>query len=261
VNLFFNFLFFFDIFSSFDSRIFNPQRNSLPVIIWVRFFLSLFSFYTNIIWISFSQILVNFFFFIGCIFNYHKIFLSENRNIYNIKGLLSLISSIFFRLLFANFTGLIPYFFRYRRQVFFVFTLALPVWGFLIVSSLFTNIKRFSAKFLPEGAPWFLNPFLGIVEFIRVLVRPLTLSIRLVANINAGHLVLILCRSYCHQGFSINLFETFFQLGPILLGFINGFYLLFELFICLIQIYIFSILLILYTEEHTHSISGLFFLK
>ena len=67
-----------------------------------------------------------------------------------------------------------------------------------------------------------------MVELVSVLVRPLTLSIRLVANINAGHLVLILCRGFCSEAFSISLLERFFKLVPIFLGFINVFYLIFD---------------------------------
>jgi F-type H+-transporting ATPase subunit a len=96
------------------------------------------------------------------------------------------------------------------------------------LSRIFTNLGSFRAKFLPEGAPSFLNPFLSVVEFISILVRPLTLSIRLVANINAGHLVLILCRGYCNEAFRINLLERFFKIVPFFLGLINVFYLIFD---------------------------------
>jgi hypothetical protein len=90
-----------------------------------------------------------------------------------------------------------------------------------------------------------------------VCLSPLTLSIRLVANINAGHLVLILCRGYCNEAFNINLLERVFKITPFILGLVNVFYLIFELFICLIQVYIFCILLLLYSEEHSRSVSGL----
>ena len=96
------------------------------------------------------------------------------------------------------------------------------------MSRIFSNLNRFRAKFLPEGAPSLLNPFLSVVELVSVLVRPLTLSIRLVANINAGHLVLILCRGYCNEAFNINLLERVFKITPFILGLVNVFYLIFD---------------------------------
>merc|ERR1712141_799249 len=123
----------------------------------------------------------------------------------------------------------------------FVFTLAFPLWLFIIVSRIFSNLNRFRAKFLPEGAPSLLNPFLSVVELVSVLVRLLTL-----------------CRGYCNEAFNINLLERVFKITPFILGLVNVFYLIFELFICLIQVYIFCILLLLYSEEHSRSVSGLF---
>merc|ERR1711950_115904 len=121
-----------------------------------------------------------------------------------------------------------------------------------------TNIGITLARFLPGGAPILLNPFLTIVELVSIIVRPLTLSVRLLANINAGHLILILCRGYCNKAFNINLIENIFKITPLILSIINTLYLIFETFICAIQVYIFCILLSLYTEDHAISKSKLF---
>lgn len=84
-----------------------------------------------------------------------------------------------------------------------------------------------------------------LVEIVRVLVRPVTLSIRLTANIGAGHIVLALV-----GGFLTSIMADA-NFSSLLLYLINSFYFIFELAICCIQGYIFSLLLILYSDEHS----------
>ena len=78
-------------------------------------------------------------------------------------------------------------------------------------------------------------------------VRPITLSFRLAANISAGHIVLTLIRVY--------LVFSVFMLGrgvSVFLLFVEVGYTLFEFGICIIQAYIFCLLLSLYTEDHPY---------
>ena len=77
-------------------------------------------------------------------------------------------------------------------------------------------------------------------------VRPITLSVRLAANIGAGHIVIGLIGTYLVGAlFSSSLFSSF---G---LFFVERFYFVFEVGICLVQGYIFSLLLVLYSDEHS----------
>ncbi len=97
---------------------------------------------------------------------------------------------------------------------------------------------------MPGGAPDWLNPFLVIVETLRIIVRPITLSFRLAANITAGHIILgligIYTRAAVFSSSTAFLFLLFVQTG----------YVLFEVGICLIQAYIFCLLATLYADEH-----------
>ena len=52
------------------------------------------------------------------------------------------------------------------------------------------------AALLPIGAPAALNPFLVLIETVRIMARPVTLSVRLIANMRAGHIVLTLIGNY-----------------------------------------------------------------
>ena len=70
--------------------------------------------------------------------------------------------------------------------------LALPVWlGYMIYSTV-NNLNGFLAHLTPLGTPYVLIPFMVIIELVRRFMRPLTLSIRLAANLTAGHLLIAL---------------------------------------------------------------------
>ena len=92
-----------------------------------------------------------------------------------------------------------------------------------------------------------MNPFLILIETVRIIVRPITLSFRLAANIRAGHIVLTLISVYFIfrlfiLGKGVTVFLLFVEVG----------YTLFEFGICIIQAYIFCLLLSLYTEDHPY---------
>lgn len=114
-----------------------------------------------------------------------------------------------------------------------------------MIRSFFLNFGSFVALLLPAGAPGLLNPFLVLVERVRLLVRPVTLSVRLAANMGAGHIVLSLLGSYLRRGFFCYSGGVVFRM--VLVG---SFYFLFEVGICIIQAYIFFLLLNLYADEH-----------
>lgn len=164
----------------------------------------------------------------------------------HLKGLPSFLSAIFFMLVLVNLIGLVPYTFRTSRHLIYTLTLGLPVWLRLIISRFSHDFKKSTAHFLPDGAPDWLNPFLVIIETTRVFVRPLTLSFRLAANIRAGHIVLRLIGIYCASAWFSR------AVGIISLTLTRVGYILFEVAICLIQAYIFCLLLSLYSDDHAH---------
>merc|ERR1711902_29720 len=136
--------------------------------------------------------------------------------------------------------GLIPYIFTRTRHFSITLTLALPLWlGTMIVSIVF-QYNRLLAHLVPLGTPSFLMPIIVIIETVRNIIRPITLSIRLAANIVAGHLLLTLLGSQGPRLRSINL--IFFIIGLYLL-------LLLEVAVACIQSYVFTILSSLYLNE------------
>ena len=175
------------------------------------------------------------------------IFEQINRTFtYNLKGSGSLITPIFASIIIINLTGLIPYTFSLSSHLIFTLSIGLPIWLTFILSRFSKNTKASIAHFLPDGAPDWLNPFLIIIETTRIIVRPLTLSFRLAANIRAGHIVLGLINIYCRAAVFNSLLSTI-SLLSVSIG-----YILFEVAICLIQAYIFCLLLTLYSNDHAH---------
>ena len=116
----------------------------------------------------------------------------------------------------------------------------MPAWVGYIIFSTVKNINGFLAHLVPIGTPYPLIPFMVIIELIRRVIRPLTLSVRLAANIVAGHLLIVLIRSPL-TGVSWGVI-VFILRGLLLL-------LILELAVSFIQAYVFSTLISLYIIE------------
>lgn len=162
----------------------------------------------------------------------------------HLKDLTLTVTSLFLLIIFINLLGIAPYIFRISSHLLITLSIGLPLWASIIISSLLFKPKHTIAHILPDGAPEWLNPFLVLIETTRVMVRPLTLSFRLAANITAGHVVLSLISSYAAR--ALTLINSSF----ILLLLISSAYTIFEFAICLIQAYIFCLLLSLYSDDH-----------
>lgn len=227
-----------DIFSSFDPHIRILYR-IFPQGFWIILIVVLFL-VGYIYWIRFNRIFIIVTYFLDLIF-------SQNSRTFciHLKGFSRVVIIIFIIIIRVNFLGLLPYRFRYRRHIVYRLIYGLPLWLMLVASRLINNWKTFFAGLLPGGAPDWLNPFLVLVETIRIIVRPLTLSVRLVANMRAGHIVLRLVGIYC----SSYIFKRTLRFSMLI--FIEIFYTVFEIGICIIQGYIFCLLLTLYRDDHS----------
>jgi F-type H+-transporting ATPase subunit a len=150
------------------------------------------------------------------------------------------IFSLFLFILFGNVLGMVPYNFTYTSHIIVTFGLA----GFIFVSVTLIGLMKHGINFLkffvPSGVPISLLPILIPIEVISYFVRPISLSLRLFANMMAGHTML-------------KVFASFI----VLLGFIGGWAPLllvivltgFEIMIALLQAYVFTILCCLYLND------------
>lgn len=154
-----------------------------------------------------------------------------------------LIVGILFSLLRFNSLGLIPYVFTGPAHLVLGARLALTLW---LGHMLWTRQKAVSltlAHFVPLRTPPALIRFIVLIEIVRSVIRPITLSVRLTANIIAGHLLLTLIRQTIPP-----------KLRFLLLGVCTPLILLItlECGVALIQSYVFSMLSLLYvTEAHS----------
>nr|YP_009773393.1 ATP synthase F0 subunit 6 [Hanleyella oldroydi]QIZ12609.1 ATP synthase F0 subunit 6 [Hanleyella oldroydi] len=165
-----------------------------------------------------------------------------------LSGFLGIVCSLFLLLIIFNLTGLFPYVFSVTSHLIFSFSLAFPFWLSLICSGVIFNPSEVAAHLLPSGAPAVLNPFLVLIETVSISVRPVTLCVRLTANMSAGHIILGLIGTYLSSGIFMYSGVT---VG--LLVIVQIFYFLFEIGICMIQAYIFCLLVILYSDDHPDS--------
>lgn len=107
-------------------------------------------------------------------------------------GIIFIPCRIFIFICQNNYWGIFPFFFTSRSHLSFCLRIALPLWLGHIVFSIISQPLFILAHLVPLGTPGVLIPFMVIIEIIRTLIRPLTLAVRLTANIIAGHLLLAL---------------------------------------------------------------------
>ncbi|MBF9231821.1 F0F1 ATP synthase subunit A [Microvirga alba] len=101
-----------------------------------------------------------------------------------------LVFSLFMFVLTANLLGMIPGFFTVTSHVIVTFSLAILVIGTVVVYGFVKHGTHFLGLFVPSGVPGWLLPFIVVIELISFLSRPISLSLRLFANMLAGHIAL-----------------------------------------------------------------------
>nr|AWH98393.1 ATP synthase F0 subunit 6 [Conus tabidus] len=228
-----------DIFSSFDDN--NQVFMSLYILMWI-FSLVMVVIFSSSFWMVHPRwnTFISSFKDTAC----SQVFRSFGLNM---GGFINLVTGLFLFLILMNMSGLIPYVFSTTSHLAVSLSLGLPLWLSLIVSAVAYNPGSVVAGLLPMGAPAPLNPFLVLIETVSIMVRPITLSVRLTANMSAGHIVLTLIGNYLTAGLFVSSFFSIF-----LLLMIQVLYTVFEFGISLIQAYIFCLLITLYSDEHPH---------
>jgi ATP synthase subunit 6 len=150
----------------------------------------------------------------------------------------------FMFILISNLIGLMPFGFTMTSHILLTFTLALAFnIGFLILGFQKQGIS-FLKLFVPKGVPFLFKPLIIVIEVVSYLIRTFSLSLRLFANMMAGHTLLHILASFCFVG------GTIFSFVPWLLVFAV---VLLEFAIAFIQAYVFVILLTIYLND---SING-----
>nr|YP_010715729.1 ATP synthase F0 subunit 6 [Hermya beelzebul]WDE73956.1 ATP synthase F0 subunit 6 [Hermya beelzebul] len=220
-----------NLFSVFDpsSNIFNFSLNWLSTLLGI--FLIPSSFWLmpsryNFIW---NKMLLT-------LHNEFNILLGEIK----LKGSSFIFISLFSMILFNNFMGLFPYIFTSTSHLSLTLTLALPLWLCFMLFGWVNNSQHMFTHLVPQGTPTILMPFMVCIETISNVIRPMTLAVRLTANMIAGHMLLTLLGN---TGSSISMILL------IMLIITQMALLMLESAVAIIQSYVFAVLSTLYSSE------------
>nr|YP_010131886.1 ATP synthase F0 subunit 6 [Coelioxys fenestrata]QQD78147.1 ATP synthase subunit 6 [Coelioxys fenestrata] len=216
-------------------EIFDPSNNNFMSINWSSILL-IFMF-PSLYWISFNRMFILSKMFFMMIFKEFKL-LSTNKYKINIIIFINLLMLI----LIMNISSLPPFIFNSTSHLFINLSMALPLWLSFLLFMLINKKMKLLAHLTPMNTPFILMNFMVLIELISNIIRPWTLSIRLSANMIAGHLLLTLLGNF------ISMYSTS-MLFPMIIFIQNMLYLL-EIFVAMIQAYVFSILSLLYFTEN-----------
>jgi F-type H+-transporting ATPase subunit a len=157
--------------------------------------------------------------------------------------------TLFFFILFGNLLGVFPYFFTFTSHI--AVTLALALLVFILVTTVAIQEHgwHFLSYFVPEGIPKLLLPLLVVIEVISYLSRIISLSVRLFANMMAGHVMLEVFGAFIIMLAGLGFLGYFpaglsLALNTILIGF--------ELLVAVLQAYVFAVLTCIYLHDAVH---------
>ena len=151
--------------------------------------------------------------------------------------------TLFMFVLFANMLGMVPYSFTITSHIIVTFTLAATVFLGVTVLGFIKHGAGYLRLFVPHGVPVALLPLIVVIEVISYLSRPISLSVRLFANMMAGHTML-------------KVFGGFI----VMLGFIGGWlplafsvaFIGLEILVAFLQAYVFAVLTCIYLNDALH---------
>nr|QKN99273.1 ATP synthase subunit 6 [Dermacentor reticulatus]UZG91615.1 ATP synthase subunit 6 [Dermacentor reticulatus]UZG91719.1 ATP synthase subunit 6 [Dermacentor reticulatus]UZG91745.1 ATP synthase subunit 6 [Dermacentor reticulatus]UZG91758.1 ATP synthase subunit 6 [Dermacentor reticulatus] len=217
-----------NLFLIFDPSTSNYfSMNWLALILWIFMWPYSYWMSSSLFSISWKNLLKNFF---------QEI--ENNLKPFKLKNCI-IITMLFLFILMSNMIGLIPYIFTSSSHLVFTMFFAFPIWISLIVFLILNKINMMMAHLVPLGSPILLSFFMVLIETVSNLIRPITLSVRLMANMISGHLLI-------HLLSSISMFGEMFLVMSIPLMMVL---LMLETAVAFIQSFVFAILISLYINE------------
>jgi F-type H+-transporting ATPase subunit a len=160
-----------------------------------------------------------------------------------------LVFSLFMFILVSNVIGIIPYTFTVSSHIIFTATLALLVFFTVLIYGFYRNGLKFFRIFVPSGIPIYILPLVVAIEIISFLTRPLSHSVRLFANMLAGHITLKVFAGFVTM---LAAFGLVGWVGAVLpLGLTVALTAL-ELLVAFLQAYVFAILTCIYLNDAIH---------
>jgi F-type H+-transporting ATPase subunit a len=157
--------------------------------------------------------------------------------------------TIFMFVLFANVVGLLPYSFTVTSHIVITAALALLVFFTVIVYGFWKNGLRFFKLFVPSGVPIYILPFVVLIEVMSFLSRPISHSVRLFANMLAGHITLKVFGGFVTMLAGIGVAGWFGAALPLVMIVTLT---ALELLVAFLQAYVFAILTCIYLNDAIH---------
>ncbi|MBL4748764.1 MAG: F0F1 ATP synthase subunit A [Magnetovibrio sp.] len=150
--------------------------------------------------------------------------------------------SLFMFIFFANLLGLLPYAFTFTSHIVVTFALAMVVFIGVTVVGFACHGLRFFTFFVPSGVPSVVLILMVPIEIISYLSRPISLSVRLFANMTAGHILMKVFAGFILPLGVLGIAP--FAVDVALVGF--------ELLVAFLQAYVFTVLTCLYLNDAIH---------
>jgi F-type H+-transporting ATPase subunit a len=166
----------------------------------------------------------------------------DNNAGHGARPYLPFIFTLFAFILCGNLLGLIPYSFTFTSHIIVTFALAVTVFIGVTIIGIARHGFRFLSLFVPHGVPVVLLVLLVPIELLSYCIRPFTLSIRLFANMLAGHTMLVIFAGFV---------ATLGVAGVLPIAVDTALELL-ELLVAVLQAYVFAILSCLYLADALH---------
>jgi F-type H+-transporting ATPase subunit a len=160
-----------------------------------------------------------------------------------------LVFSLFMFILISNVVGLIPYTFTVTSHIIITAALALLVFFTVIIYGIWKNGLHFFKLFVPSGIPVWMIPIIIVIELLSFLSRPISHSVRLFANMLAGHITLKLVASFVVMLGSLGMVGWVGAIAPLALTIALT---ALELLVAVLQAYVFTILTCIYLNDAIH---------
>ena len=160
-----------------------------------------------------------------------------------------LVFSLFMFIAVSNIIGVIPYTFTISSHLIVTAALALLVFFTVLIYGFYKNGLKFFKLFVPSGIPIFILPLVVFIEVFSFFLRPISHSVRLFANMLAGHIALEVFASFIPLLAGLGIAGYFGAVLP--LGMMIALTAL-ELLVAFLQAYVFTILTVIYINDAIH---------
>jgi F-type H+-transporting ATPase subunit a len=160
-----------------------------------------------------------------------------------------LVFTLFMFILVANVIGLVPYTFTVTSHIIITASLALLVFFTVIIYGFYRNGLGFFRLFVPHGIPIYILPLIVFIEVLSFLSRPISHSVRLFANMLAGHITLKVFASFVTLLGGLGIAGVIGATLPLILVVALT---ALELLVAFLQAYVFAILTCIYLNDAIH---------